>query len=250
MTSNEDIPRVAIEPADCLRKGLGLIKDQYWLFVAICFVVLLIINAVPLVLQGPLYCGLAMCFIARERGERIGFERVFKGFDVFVESLVATLVFFCIALAVCVPFMIAMIASFIGGGVAMDERNEGLGAVLFTVGGLTAFAFMFVCLALNVYFAFAYTLIVDRKLGAMDAVRTSARAGRRNFWGLMGLMLLNALIGIVAVAACYLPVFLFLPISFASFFVAYRKVFPAQLSEEGGDDDSPDVEVLTPEVVA
>jgi len=249
MTSHEEIPKVAIEPLDCLGKAKTLIGDQYWLFFGICLIVVLIVGSVPIILQGPLYCGIALCFIGRERGERVPFERLFKGFDVFLESFIATLIYVGIVLVLSLPFLGAMLACFIGGAAAMDERNEGLGITLFVLGGGIALVFTFACFAVNVFFAFTYPLIVDRKLGAIDALRTSMEAGRRNFWGLMGLTLLIALISIVLAAACYLPLFFFLPISFGSFFVAYRKVFPAQPFVDGRDEDGPQVEVIVPEVV-
>ncbi len=47
-----------------------------------------------------------------------------------------------------------------------------------------------------------------------------------NFGGAVGLLLLNALLGLISLLACYVGVFFYLPISLAAMDVAYRQVFP------------------------
>ena len=69
----------SIEPIDCLSRAGRLVGEQYWLFVGITVVAVLIFSAVPLVLNGALMCGIFMCFMARERGERVRFEELFRG---------------------------------------------------------------------------------------------------------------------------------------------------------------------------
>jgi uncharacterized membrane protein len=53
------------------------------------------------------------------------------------------------------------------------------------------------------------------------------KAGRANLGGVLGLLLLNALLGIVGVLLCVVGVYFYMPISFAATAVAYRRVFPA-----------------------
>jgi len=73
---------------------------------------------------------------------------------------------------------------------------------------------------------FGFPLIADRKLSGVDAVKLSIKAGKANFSGILLLLLLNAALGLVGVLACYVGVFFLMPISMASYAVAYRKVFP------------------------
>ena len=74
--------RVPIEPVDCLMRAGSLTGDQYWLFVGICFVGVLIGSLAPLgILLGPMMCGIYLCYFGRERGYRATFELLFKGFD-------------------------------------------------------------------------------------------------------------------------------------------------------------------------
>ena len=83
-----------------------------------------------------------------------------------------------------------------------------------------------VSIAVNIFFMFAFPLIADRGLSGLDAVKLSIKAGKANFGGILRLTLLNAALGILGVLACYVGVFFLMPISFASYAVAYRRVFP------------------------
>ena len=54
-------------------------KDQYWLFVGMCFIGVLIGGAVPLgILLGPMMCGLYLTFFKTRRGEPIEFGTMFQ----------------------------------------------------------------------------------------------------------------------------------------------------------------------------
>src|SRR6266852_4443721 len=80
----------AVAPLECLKTGWATIKDRYWLFLGLSLVATLIGGAVPIVLIGPMMCGLYMCLFAKMRGEAIEFGgTLFKGFDYFVPGLVA-----------------------------------------------------------------------------------------------------------------------------------------------------------------
>ena len=72
---------------------------------------------------------------------------------------------------------------------------------------------------------FAYPLLVDRNLQAMAGAQTLAKRVA-NKWGVLGLMILNWLLSMVGALLCYIGLFLYLPIMFGSFAVAYRRIFP------------------------
>ncbi len=84
---------------------------------------------------------------------------------------------------------------------------------------------MVLIVLLSVVFTFSYPLIIDRKMSGLDAVKLSAKAALANFWPLLGLLLLNGLIGFAGVLLCYVGVFLALPVTFAAIAVAYEQVF-------------------------
>src|SRR5918994_6075848 len=78
-----------ISPVECVKEGWQLIKDRYWLFLGITLVAMLVGGAVPVVLIGPMMVGLYLCLFAKMRGEPVEFGMLFKGFDYFVQGLVA-----------------------------------------------------------------------------------------------------------------------------------------------------------------
>src|SRR2546425_13121013 len=87
-----DFNRGVIKPVECLKEAWGLIKDQYWLFLGICAVGMLIGSAFAIALMGPMICGIYLCLFQRMRGEPVKFENLFKGFDYFGQSVIATLI--------------------------------------------------------------------------------------------------------------------------------------------------------------
>ena len=62
-------------------------------------------------------------------------------------------------------------------------------------------------------------------MSGVDAVKLSAKAALANFWSLLGLLLLNGVMGFAGLLLCYVGLFLVLPISFAAIAVAYEQVF-------------------------
>ena len=92
MESERLYQRVQIAPVRLLNEAVALLGKDYWLFVAISLVGLVISSAVPLLLVGPMMCGIYLCFFQRMRGKRPEFETLFRGFDVFLEGLIATLI--------------------------------------------------------------------------------------------------------------------------------------------------------------
>ncbi len=228
MTPEIPFKRQAVEPVQCLKHGWELIKDQYWLFVGMTFIAVLIGGAVPLgILLGPMMCGLYLTFFKKRRGEPIEFGTMFKGFDFFGPSLVATLLHVVPILAIVIPayffFYITMIVS-----MAAQGGGEPSPAAMFGVmGGFIVFwvVVMLVVIFISIGFTFAYPLIVDRKLQGLDAVKLSFKAAIANFWRLLGMSILSSLLSIAGILLCYVGMFLVFPIVYAAIASAYEQVF-------------------------
>jgi hypothetical protein len=220
--------RVPIRPIDCLTGAVDLLREQYWLFVGICAVGILIGSAVPLgILMGPMMCGIYLCCFTRLRGERVTFELLFKGFDYFLESLIATLILVGAMMVIIVPLYLLFFVGFIA--LATSARQGGEKEVLVGFFGLLGVVYLLILvlgLLVGTFFAFVYPLIVDRGLTAVPALKTSFRAVLANLRGMLGLVFLSSVLGLLAACCCYLPVFLVLPITFGATTLAYRKVFP------------------------
>src|SRR6266436_860480 len=220
-----------IKPVECLKEGWVLIKDQYWLFLGIVFVGIFVGGAVPIVLIGPMMVGIYMCFFRRMRGEPVDFGILFKGFDHFAQSLIAALIQMIPMVVIMVPAYIIMFALMItslprGGRLDPDASSR---FVITFLGFELVFVvvILVVGIAVNIFFMFSFPLIADRGLSGLEAIKLSVKAGKANFGGILGLILVNVGVGILGVMACYVGVFFIMPISLASYAVAYRRVFPA-----------------------
>jgi uncharacterized membrane protein len=219
--------RNAVEPIECLKAGWQLVKNQYWLFFGMTAVGILIGSVVPFgLLMGPMMCGLYLAFFQTRRGQPIEFGVLFKGFDYFGESVVATLLHMIPILVVFVP---SYIAFYVGLLLMMPQAGSDPDpSALFTFLGIAA-VFWFVLIVLlilvSVAFTFAYPLIVDRKLSGVNAVKLSIKAAMANFWRLLGLLLINGVLTFVGILFCYVGVFFVLPLTFAAIARAYEQVF-------------------------
>jgi hypothetical protein len=219
--------RNAVEPVACLKAGYELIKDQYWLFLGMAIVGLLIGSMVPLgILLGPMMCGLYLAFFKKRRGEPIEFGLLFKGFDYFGPSVVASLLHIVPIMAIIIPayflFYVGFVLSIVAQG---DEPNPAVSLIFVALMILAYVVVILLVILISIGFMFAYPLIVDRGLPGFDAVKLSFRAALSNFWRLLGLSLLSALLGMAGILLCIVGVYLVLPISYAAIAKAYEQVF-------------------------
>ena len=178
------------------------------------------------ILMGPMMCGLYLTYFKKRRGEPIEFSDLFKGFDYFAQAVIATLLHAIPIIVIVVPGYILFYIFFIlSVAVQGDDPNP---AAMFGVMGMFLLFYLFVLIVImfvSLGFTFAYPLIVDRKLQAMDAIKLSFRAAMGNFWGLLLLYLLNALLSIGGLLLCYVGMFLVFPITYGAIAVAYEQVF-------------------------
>jgi uncharacterized membrane protein len=220
--------RGAIEPMVCLREGWDLIKDQYWLFVGMSLVAMLLGSFVPLgILLGPLMCGIYLAIFKLRRGERVEFGMLFKGFDYFGESVIASLIHYIPVMIVIIAFYVVFYGGFFLIMVSQGGREPDP-ASLFIFLAIMIVAVLVLMLAIilvSLVFTFSYPLIVDRKLSGLEAVKLSARASLANFWPLLGLLLLNGLLSFAGALLCYVGMFLAFPVTFAAIAKAYEQVF-------------------------
>ncbi len=73
------IRKASINPFHLYQRGIELIGDQYWQFLFITLVAMLIGSAVPMgLLIGVMLVGVFTCFLLREQGKRVEFADLFK----------------------------------------------------------------------------------------------------------------------------------------------------------------------------
>jgi uncharacterized membrane protein len=201
--------------------------EYFWIALAICLVGLVVGSAAPMaVLMGPMMCGIFICCFAMMRNERPTFDMLFKGFDMFVDSLVATLIMVGVSFLVMIPVGVLMVGGLFAVGLVGEQAGDG------AFGGIMIF-FMFgyvvailVIVVIQMLFVFSYPLIVDYNLSGVDAVKLSARAAWANLGNILRLSILIWLMSICAVILCYLPILLVIPINLLTQALLYRRVFP------------------------
>jgi hypothetical protein len=222
-----EFKRHAVQPVECLKRGWDLIRDQYWLFVGMSVVGLLMGNAVPLgILTGPMMCGLYIALLKRQANETIEFATLFKGFDFFVDGMIAGLLHSVPVLLIIAPiYAIYLIMLFTRMGSRGGEPDQTVVVVFLSVFGIYIPIMLILLIILAIGFAFAYPLIVDRRLSAVNAVKLSFQAGMANFWSLLGLLLLNGLLVFAGALFCVVGAYFVLPVTFAALAVAYTQVF-------------------------
>ncbi|HSB26822.1 MAG TPA: hypothetical protein VLE19_03155 [Pyrinomonadaceae bacterium] len=239
MTPSSEIPfrRGVVEPIECLKAGWNLVRDQYWLFVGLCAVGMIIGSAVPFgILMGPMMCGLYLTFFRKRRGLPIEFGTLFKGFDYFGQSVIAALLHvipITVVVVGCYIFLyVGMVATMLAASQAGEEAAPVALVSFFLIFLLFYVVILLLVIVISVGFTFAYPLIVDRGVPGLDAVKLSFRAAFANFWRLIGMSLLGGLLGIVGILLCYVGVLLVFPITLSAVAIAYEQVFGLSESSE------------------
>jgi hypothetical protein len=229
-TYEGEFKRNAVEPIECIKGGWNLIRSQYWLFLGITLVGVIIGSIVPFgILLGPMMCGIYLALFKTRRGEPIEFGLLFKGFDYFGDAIIATLIHMAPIVVIVVPayivfyigFVLTMVASQRNGG----EPDPSALIGFFVLYAVFILAIVVIVTVLSVIFIFAYPLIVDRRLKGIEAVKLSIRAGLANFWRVLGLLLLLGLMTFAGVICCYVGAIFVMPITYAALAVAYEQVF-------------------------
>jgi len=243
-----------VSSREMFSEARALMSGHFWIMVGICLLGLIVGGVAPFgVLMGPMMCGIFMCWFAIMRNEKPTFSLLFEGFDVFMESLVATLIQLGISMLTMVLAFVVMavggvaLLAVAGAGGGQPGGNAEAAMGLLTIG---AFVFFYgliigVSILVGALFAFTWPLIVDYRLSGLEAVKLSARAAWANLGNVFRLMILNVVVVAVAAVFCYLPVFLVFPIVFGSQAVLYRRIFPAAVSSgpvgEYWEEPQPDV---------
>ena len=219
---NRQFQTGVIKPIECAKEGWALIKDDYWILFAVSLVGGIIGGVTFFVLFGAMVCGMFYCYLRKIDTGRAAFDDLWKGFQWWLPGLVVTLFIvvplFVVYGIIYVPVIMAVV---MGSKLSQDE-------LLMMIVGAAAVDLIFVVIMVcfHTLLMFAYPLIVDRGLGAMAAISTSARAVLKNLGGMVGLLLVNFGLALLGQLACGVGMYFVMPVLMAANVVAYRKVFP------------------------
>jgi hypothetical protein len=220
-----------VRPFECFSAGWQLIKDQYFLFLALCGIIVIVVTCIPFtgIIYGAWMAGIYYALLGKLRGEPASFNAIGKGFGFFSQG-------FVIALLSGLPFALLTVAARVLEWRFDEIQRRYPGqtplppGVLYeqlTYFGLIVLAFVVFHLITGLIFPFAYQLTVERNLSGWQAIKLSARAARANFGGVFGLVVLEIILGAVGIGLCCIGLILVMPFLKAAWTVAYRQVFPA-----------------------
>jgi hypothetical protein len=212
-----------IRPVECYKEGWELIKDQYWLMLAVTVVGVIIGGATLYIGLGAMLCGIYYCYFQKIDGRQVIFDGLFKGFGYFVPGLIVILVIMVPTIVVMAgiyfPFIMAAI---MGSKLSEDELM-----ILLSGTFLVELIFSVLMVCIHTLLMFSFPLIVDRNLSAWQAMKTSARAVMKNLGGAVGLFAVGFVLSLAGYLLLCVGIYLVIPILIAGNIVAYRKIFPS-----------------------
>jgi len=235
MTPDLSFNAGAIKPIECVREAWELIKSDYWLLFAISIVGAMIAGITVYVLLGSMVCGIMICYLKKIDGGQVKFDDLWVGLKYLVPSIPIVLLFLVPIVVYFVVMFFTLYSPLIVLAV-MGENNVDPSILLGTFGAaiLIDLVVAVVMVTLHSFIVFAFPLMVDRNLNAVDAIKLSARAALKNVGGIGGLILVQMGLALLGELMLCVGIYLMIPILTATNLVAYRKVFPLHLRYENG----------------
>ena len=220
---NPEFQTGVIRPIECFKEGWELIKSDYWILFAISLVGAMIGGFSLYILLGAMVCGIYYCFLQKIDTGTVSFDDLWKGFSVFLPSFIVTLLIVIPMLFIYgIIYVPIVLAAVMGSKISSDEFMS-----MFVGIAIVDFLLAIIMVCFHTLLIFAFPLIIDRQVSALQAVKLSARAVWKNLGGVAGLVGVSIILMIIpAVFTCGLGIYFVAPIMFAGFMVAYRKVFP------------------------
>ena len=177
--------------------------------------------------QGPLTGGLIILTLNLSRYDQAEISDLFSGFKNYGWLLLLSLVQGAVVVAAIIPGAIVMI---VGGLLPVMQAQQaggnpefgGASIALLIVGFLLFLVLATIAVVLTYFW---YFLVADKRGEFGEALAAGYRAGKMNFWSILGLVILFGLIGMVSAIPCGLGLFFAIPWSFAVMAKAYEQIF-------------------------
>lgn len=185
------MPAIRSEKANATKwigQGWDVVKSDLPTFAIHALLMAVVSGAVPFILQGPMILGLQYSIMRRMFVGRTEVGDVFKGFNYFVPAMVAGILY---------------------------SVFSSIGFALCLIPGL------FVVAALQ----FPFLLILDKGMDFWPAMEASMEAAKRDWGGYIVFVLLQMLVIIAGVLACFVGLLVALPVVHAATVAAYQDVF-------------------------
>jgi len=172
-------------PGRWMSRGWEVVKADIgnYLLISIVFSLL---NGVPLI-QGALIAGFHIFTMKKLMGRNADIGDLFKGFNYFVPTLVASL----------------LIGLFVFGG-----------TLLCLIPGLVVAAM----------YKFTYLFIVDKRMDFWPAMQASHAVVKNDYFGFTMFLLLAVLVDLLGFICCIVGLFIAVPVTFVAITVAYQEL--------------------------
>ena len=229
-------PSKAAVPSDeplnigaAMSDGWALFKEHMGLMIgagAIFFGILMvagllgaIIPAAQLLVQGPLMGGMILLTLklSREGDAEIG--DLFLGFKNYGWLLLTTVVQGAVIFAAILPGIILIVI----WAFTLAAENEGMGVGLLIAGGAISFV---MAMVVGVLINYAVFLVADQRGTFGEAFLSAYQGTKKNFWRILGLMILFSLVTVVGILPCGLGLLFTIPWTFAVMTKVYEQIFP------------------------
>ncbi|MFZ2632202.1 MAG: hypothetical protein WA081_11850 [Desulfosalsimonadaceae bacterium] len=196
--------KVEVKFGEWIERGFNLYKQNFVLLFLVALIGGILSAASLLILSGPMMAGTIMICLKLYDGEtpRPEIGTLFRGFDVFLQSVLFLLVW--------------------GIGLFVVQ------GVLLVVPCIGQLAGLCLAVAAWTFLMFGMFLIADRKMDFWPASVESFNVVKTNFWPFLGLSLIASIIGSLGAILCGIGLALTLPVYYCTMTVAYREVFSGQ----------------------
>lgn len=217
-----EIQSGVVRPVEAMKEGWELIKQDYWIFFAVALVGLLIGGITMNVLAGAMLCGIFYCYLQRYDGQPVVFDNLWKGFQWWLPAFLAMLI-----MVVPMMFVFGILYAPIIAAAVMGSRLSESEMMALLLGAFAVdLVFIILMVCFHTLLMFTFPLMVDRNLGVIEAMKTSAKGVWRNLGGIAGFYGISIVMYFVGALACGIGAYFVIPIILAGTVVAYRRIFP------------------------
>ena len=212
------------------KQHMGIMVGAGGIYLAILLAAVMVGAVIPfanIFVQGPLTGGLIILTLNLSRYNQADISDIFMGFKNYGWLLLVTLVQGAVVVAAIIPGVIVMM---VGGLLPLMQAQQAGGRPEF---GETTIALLIVGFLLllvlgtvaAVFTYFWYFLVADKRGEFGEALAAGYRAGKMNFWSILGLSILLGFVAFVSVIPCGLGLFFSIPWTFAVMAKAYEQIF-------------------------
>jgi len=216
------------------KQHMGIMIGAGAIYLAILFGAVMVGAVIPfaqIFVQGPLTGGIIILTLNLSRYDQADISDMFLGFKNYGWLLLLSFVQGAVVLAAIIPGAILMI---VGGLLPVMQAQQagetpelgGTSIALLIVGFLLFLVLATIAVVLTYFW---YFLVADKRGEFTEALAAGYRAGKMNFWSILGLLILFGLVSFVAVIPCGLGLFFSIPWSFAVMAKAYEQIFSSSL---------------------